>query len=111
MFDKDITIYNKTYDSATRMDKYIANYVHNVFYDDIDGIAIGRYGAKSENKVQVIIPDTSVNVKKEDLIVKGITNYDFATLADLKSKYNVYLVTSANVKDFGGLQNIEVGAK
>jgi len=112
MFPHDCTLYYKTLNKTTRLDEYIRAYVYEVFFDNVEGINITKSGAANENKALIVIPDTSISIRKGDIIVKGIIDYTFVTLADIQKKFtNVYIVTSVDVKDFGGLQHIEVGAK
>jgi hypothetical protein len=107
----DCTIYNKTIDPITKSPKYTRNPVKGVLFELLEGININKYGAGNSNSARIFIYDISVQVKKEDYIVKGIVDYEFTTLADLKSKCEVYIVTSSDKLDFGGLPHIEVGAK
>jgi len=108
----DCTIYYKTFDKTTKLDKYVRAYVYDVFFENVEGINITKSGAENANKALVVIYDISIPIKKGDLILKGIIDYTFVTLADMQKKFdNIYIVTSADIKDFGGLQHIEVGAK
>lgn len=111
MFEQDCTVYNKILDKTTRSYEYTRTNIPGVFFDENQGINVQKSGTDSANSVLVVIPDITVAIHKGDYIIKGNIQDNFTILADLQSKYNVYVVTSVDLKDFGNLQHIEVGAK
>lgn len=54
------------------------------------------------------IPDTTISIKKDDYLVKGICDIDITTAKDLKGT-ECCKVTSANYNTYGANPHIKVG--
>ena len=74
------------------------------------------HGGMNQNRLQshpkdtfvIRIPDTTISIKKDDYLVKGICDIDMTTAKDLKGT-ECCKVTSANYNTFGANPHIKVG--
>ena len=106
----DITIYNREYDSETRLDSWRRVYVPEAWWYKNEKASITTDGLKSADVYTIRIPDTSVTLKKDDYIVKGNCNVAMETVKDLDGLEKTR-VTSVNYNTFGGNPHIKaVGA-
>lgn len=64
-------------------------------------------GLKSADVLTVRIPDVSVNVKKDDIIIRGESYLEINTVNDLKG-YDYFKVITANYNSFGCNPHIKV---
>ena len=64
-------------------------------------------GLKQADTYTVRIPDTSVEIKKDDYLVKGDCKVDMQTIKDLDG-LDKTRITSANYNTFGGNPHIKV---
>ena len=63
-------------------------------------------GFVENNEVHIYIPDLTYDIKKEDIVVRGICNYE--TPVSIKDKYTITSVMSC---DYGSLQHTELIGK
>lgn len=106
----DITIYNREYDSETRLDSWRRVYVPEAWWYKNEKASITTDGLKSADVYTIRIPDTSITLKKDDYIVKGNCNVVMETVKDLDGLEKTR-VTSVNYNTFGGNPHIKaVGA-
>lgn len=106
----DITIYNREYDSETRLDSWRRVYVPEAWWYKNEKASITTDGLKSADVYTIRIPDTSITLKKDDYIVKGNCNVAMETVKDLDGLEKTR-VTSVNYNTFGGNPHIKaVGA-
>lgn len=130
----NVTIYNKHFDKATRMDKYYRTVIEGVFWDDKKATNRLQSGLENADEVLLIIPFdynsskkyiTPVEYKKMedvteyftiqegDRIVKGDIGFEISKPTDLDREYEAFTITSVDTKDFGSshMRHWEVGAK
>jgi len=130
-----ITLYNKYFDKATRMDKYQRTILENVFFDDRKAVNKLQSGMENADEAMIVIPFSVISnrsykrpmefqnliektsnftLKEGDRIVKGAINFDIeGRLSDLDKNYEAYTITSVDTKDFGSprMQHFEIGCR
>ena len=131
----DITIYNRYFDKATRLDKYQRTILYGVFWDERKAVNRLQSGLEDADKVTIIIPFAVTTDKKYappkefekledktgyftlqegDRVVKGAIDFEITgKLSDLDKECEAYTITSVDIKDFGSphMRHWEVGAK
>ena len=131
----DITIYNRYFDKATRLDKYQRAILYGVFWDERKAVNRLQSGLEDADKVTIIIPFTVITDKKYappkefekledktgyftlqegDRVVKGAIDFEITgKVSDLDKEYEAFTIISVDTKDFGSLhmRHWEVGAK
>ena len=106
----DITIYNREYDPATRLDTWNRVYVPEAWWYKNEKASITTEGLKQADVYTIRIPDTSIALKKDDYIVKGNCGVTMETVKDLEGLEKTK-ITSVNYNTFGGNPHIKaVGA-
>ena len=105
----DATVYSREYDSASRMDVWKRQYVKTAWWHTSEKSSVTTDGLKVADVVSIRIPDLSVQVKKDDYIVKGEGPEVIETVKDLDG-YEKIKVTSVNYNHFGLNPHIKVGA-
>ena len=103
----DVTVYNRAYDSENKTDKWTRTYVPEAWWFKESKSSITADGRDNQDVITVRIPDTSVPVKKDDYIVKGMCDVAPQTVKDLDG-FEKVRVTSANYNAFGGNPHIKV---
>ena len=139
MFEDEITIFNKRYDSNKKDDIYSKTYLSGVNVDLKKAVNVIKSGLQDADSGTIIIPEevyrqNKVFVKSKhfqigakfnnkrlwtlqagDIIVLGLISYDIGgknTIAKLRQQYDdVYEITSVDTKLKGGLPHWEVGVK
>ena len=102
-----VTVYSRQYDSEKRLDIWKRTYVKDAWWHESESSAITSEGLKRADTF-VIRPDTTISIKKDDYLVKGICDIDMTTAKDLKGT-ECCKVTSANYNTFGANPHIKVG--
>lgn len=69
--------------------------------------SITTNGLKQDDTYTVRIPDVSMEIKKDDYLVKGECKMEMQTVKDL-ARYDKFKVTSANYNIFGANPHIKV---
>ena len=130
--NSNMTIYNKFYDKATRLDKYKRTIIRNVFFDETKASNRLQSGLESADSVFVLVPFGSLpradyvpytafdgfannfTFNIGDMIIKGEV-YDEITSkpTDLDKLHETYTITSVDTKDFGSshMRHIQLGAR
>lgn len=103
----DATIYHRQYDPETRLDQWEREYIPEVWWYKNEKSQITTDGLKQADAYAVRIPDTSVEIKKDDYLVKGDCKVDMQTIKDLDG-LDKTRITSANYNTFGGNTHIKV---
>ena len=103
----DVTVFNRTYDSESRTDKWTRAYVPEAWWFKSEQSSITTEGRKNQDVITIRIPDTSVSVKKDDYIVKGACNINMQTVKELDG-FEKARVTSANNNTYCGKPHIKV---
>ena len=104
----DVTLYSRKYNPSTRLDEWERTYIPEVWWYKNEKSQITTDGLKQADTYTVRIPDTSVEIKKDDYLVKGDCKVDMQTIKDLDG-LDKTRITSANYNTFGGNQHIKVG--
>lgn len=124
MFNQDITVINKVYDSSTKSNTYKQTLIKG-FWSSSKGISINNTMLIGTDNVIVRIlisesgyvkPQEFINtgwtLRNDDYLVKGKVE-SFNTLAELKSNYECLKITDVAVKDYGSkdMQHFEVSGE
>lgn len=119
MFDKDISIINKWYNSTTKQNEYIISHVKG-FWSPNDGISIsGTQLVKNDGlTARILMSETNQNsesyvepqefqknkigwtLQNDDYLVKGIVE-EVTNIAELKSTYECMKITKVSKKNYG----------
>ncbi|CDC47011.1 uncharacterized protein BN652_01639 [Firmicutes bacterium CAG:424] len=102
----DITIYNRIYDPKTRLDTWKQFYVPEAWWFKKEQSSITTDGRKNADVYTIRIPDTSVTLKKDDYVVKGMCAAKMETVKDLEGLEKAR-ITSVNYNTFGGNPHIK----
>lgn len=103
----DCTIYTGTPSAGEK--KYKRQYVPECWWFVETKSAVTTEGLKTADVLHLRIPDVSVDIKKDDVVVKGKCLIDIQTVKDL-AKYDYFKVTTANYNSFGDSPHIRVEA-
>ena len=130
----NITICNRYFDKATRLDKYQRAIPYGLFWDERKAVNRLQRGLEDADKVTIIIPFAVATDKKYvppkefekledkagyftlregDRVVKGEIDFEITgKVSDLDKEYEAFTITSVDTKDFGSLhmRHWEVGA-
>lgn len=132
--NSNLTIYNKKFDKATRMDKWYRTVIDNVFWDDTKAYNRNQSGLESADEVDIFIPfdynsdkkyvepikyqkldnvDNYFTLQTGDRIVKGSIDLDIDKSTDLDREVEAFTITSVDTKDFGSnhMQHWQLGGK
>ena len=130
--NSDITIYNKYFDKATRLDKYKRTVIKNVFWDEKKAVNRLQSGLESADHVLLLIPfdytsqahyvsprefkglEDTFTLNIGDKVVKGEIDFEVdSKISDLDKLYETFTITSVDKKDFGSphMRHFEVGGK
>lgn len=111
--NNSLTVYHKTFDNTTHLEKWIRYNYNNVWvFNGKSGVA--NKGYDNANNVQIRIPynkNGNLNINNfaiGDIIVKGTLNYDIETQQDIDNCL-VYNITSINNNNFGNNKHIHLG--
>lgn len=109
-----LTIYHKTLDERTKLEKWIRYNYKYVWWFGGKGAGLNK-GYENANNVDVRVPYNNNNVDLKnvhigDLLVKGDLKEDIIMQTDLK-KYDVYSITSINDNNFGNNPHLHLGGK
>lgn len=108
-----LTIYHKTLDKTTRLEKWERYNYEKVWWFGGKGASLTK-GYDNANDVDVRIPyENGIdmnNIKIGDILVKGTLMFDIATQQDLMN-YEVYNIKTINDNNFGNNRHIHLGGK
>lgn len=107
LINSDCTIYSRKHNPSTGYDEWTRKYVPECWWFCETKSNITTEGLKSADVLKARIPDLSVIVKKDDVIIQGECNVEIQTINDLKG-YQYYKVISANYNRFGNNPHIKV---
>ena len=82
-------------------------YIPAVWWHEETKSSITTEGLKTADVLKARIPDISVLIKKDDIIIKGNVNVEIGTIKDL-SGVHYYKVETANYNQFGSNPHIKV---
>ena len=106
----DITIYSRVCDPLTRLDKWKKNVLFSsVVVQEREGIYHHRW-LENWDIYSFAFPDISIELKKDDLVVKDNCPVEMQTVKDLEGLEKIR-ITSVNYNTFGENPHIKaVGA-
>lgn len=108
-----LTIYHKTLDKTTRLEKWERYNYEKVWWFGGKGASLTK-GYDNANDVDVRIPyENGIdmnNIKIGDILVKGTLMFDITTQQDLIN-YEVYNIKTINDNNFGNNRHIHLGGK
>lgn len=108
-----LTVYHKTFDESTRLEKWVRYNFNQVWLFGGKGASINK-GYDNANDVDVRIPyenaQKDYNLDIGDVLVKGTLDFDISTEQDLLN-YEFYHITSINDNKFGNNPHIHLGGK
>lgn len=103
----DITIYHRGYNPELRLDQWERTYVSETWWHKDEKSSVSTDGLKQADVITIRILDTTIEVVKDDYIVKGNCPVKMQTIKDLSEREFVK-VTSVNRNLFGGNPHIKV---
>lgn len=106
----DVTVYRRTYDSQTRLDRWEREYVPAAWWFKSEESSVDADGIHRADKVTVRIPGIAVQLAKEDIIVKGKCEIEITSPKDLHGQ-TFCKVMSVNYNDFGDTPHIRIGGQ
>lgn len=107
LINSDCTIYRRIYDPSIDCDTWQKQYVPECWWFVGPKSTITTEGLKSADVLTVRIPDLSVKVKKDDILVKGNCTIELKTVNDLK-EIEYFKATTVNYNRFGDSPHIKV---
>jgi hypothetical protein len=111
----EITVYHKTIDNNTRLEKWIRYNYEKVWYFGGKGASINE-GYENANDVNVRIwydLNNGLDINNfaiGDILVRGNLSKDIETQQDL-SEYEIYSITSITNNNYGNSKHIRIGGK
>lgn len=112
--NSSLTVYHKSFDETTRLEKWTRYNYSNVWFFGGKGAGINK-GYDNANDVQVRIPydqNNGLDINNfaiGDILIEGTLNTDIETQEDLDDL--IYNITSINDNNFGNNQHIHLGGK
>lgn len=103
--NSDCTIYSRN--RSNDGDTWKILYIPDVWWHEETKSSVTTEGIKSGNVLTVRIPDISVQIKKDDIILKGDCEVEIKSIKDL-SGYEYYKVTGAKYNIHGNNPHIKV---
>ena len=103
----DCTIYRRVRTAGSNEFSWIKQYVKECWWFEDTRADMTTNGLKSADILTVRIPDLTVEVSKDDYIVRGNCRVNMQTVKDLEG-LNYYKVTKANYNSFGRNPHIKV---
>lgn len=103
----DATLYRRNYNPSTRLDEWERAYLPAVWWHEAEQSSVTADGRKTADVYTVRIPDISVQVKKDDYLVRGNCSMRMRTAKDLADTDH-FKVSGASYNRFGGNPHIKV---
>lgn len=113
--NSSLTIYHKSLDSTTRLEKWTRFNYSKVWFFGGKGASISK-GYDNANDVEIRLPyDSNANLDLSnfaigDIIVQGTLETNIESQQDLDG-YTIYNITSIKNNNFGNSQHIHLGGK
>lgn len=102
----DATLYSRIYDPQARLDEWRRVYLPAVWWYGAEQSSVTTDGRKTADVYTVRIPDLTVQVKKDDYLVRGDCRVEMQTAKDLGGTEH-FKVSGANYNRFGGSPHIK----
>lgn len=104
------TLYRRIYEPQMRLDTWQREFIPAVWWFRSESSSVDAEGLHRADTVTVRIPDTSIQIKKEDILVKGECDVEIQKPSDLEG-YEVIKVMAVNYNSFGDTPHIKVGGQ
>ena len=125
MFNHTVTIYNRYINNITKDYAYKRTVIAGVHWENTENVKLGNQSVKTDNNTCLIIPCTVKNIKDyvnpsvfknnptgeiwtlqtEDIVVKGVVNFDIMSVADLKG-YCAKTIHSIEEVDYASITTL-----
>lgn len=105
--NSDCTIYHRIRLAGSSESQWEKQYVKECWWFVETKSSITTEGLKSADVLKLRIPDLSVKVKKDDILVKGNCTIELKTVNDLK-EIEYFKATTVNYNRFGDSPHIKV---
>lgn len=105
--NSDCTIFHRVRDTEANQDTWKRQYVKECWWFEDTKSGVTTDGLKSADVLKVRIPDLTISVKKDDIILKGNCPVEMRTVKDLEG-YKYFKVVTANYNSFGDEPHIKV---
>lgn len=106
----DVTLYRCVYDASARFDRWEREYIPKAWWFKAESSSVDAEGLHRADSIVVRIPDISVQIKKEDMLVKGECDIEVTRPSDLDGVESIK-VMAVNYNDFGNTPHIKVGGQ
>ena len=107
--NSDCTIYSRIYDPVNGYDVLKKQYVSKCWWFEEAKGSVTKNGLESKDRLIVRIPELFIDIKKDDIIVKGKCDVSADTIKDFAG-HEFFKVTAVNYNMFGECQHIKVVA-
>lgn len=107
LINSDCTVYNRIRSPGSNEFQWKRQYVPECWWFVETKSTITTEGLKSADVLHLRIPDLSVEIKKDDIVVKGNCALGIQTVKDLK-EHEHFKVTTANYNKYGDNPHIKV---
>lgn len=104
------TLYRRIYNPQTRLDTWQREFIPAVWWFRSESSSVDADGLHRADTVTVRIPDISIQIKKEDILVKGECDVDIQKPSDLED-VEAIKVMAVNYNNFGDTPHIKVGGQ
>ena len=105
--NSDCTIYSRTVDPSTGYSTWKRQYIPECWWFVETKSSVTTEGLKSADVLKVRVPDTSVKLQKDDILIKGVCDIEINTVKDLAA-YRYYKALTVNYNLLGGSPHIKV---
>lgn len=105
--NSDCTIYSRIRDPSSGLSTWERQYIPECWWFNQSKISVTKEGPQSADVLAIRIPDLSVKVKKDDVIVKGMCTVKMETVRDL-AEYPYFKAVTVNYNTFGDSPHIKV---
>lgn len=107
----DVTLFHRTIDKDTKLSEWEARYIPNVWwYKQIQSAlaSVTDHGLKNYYVYKIRIPDISLNIARDDYLVKG--KHDDIVMTTVKDiqQFEHCKIADINYNTFGGLNHIRI---
>lgn len=105
--NSDCTVYSREKDPSTGYDTWKRQYVKECWWFEETKSSVTTDGLKTADVLKLRIPDLSIQIKKDDVLVKGNCGIKMETIKDLAG-ITYYKAVTANYNRFGDEPHIKV---
>ena len=107
LINSDCTVYNRIRVAGSSEFQWKRQYIPQCWWFVETKSNVTTEGLKSADVLKLRIPDLTVSVKKDDILVKGNCAVEMQTMKDLAG-YEYFKAVTANYNQFGDSPHIKV---